>query len=374
MDHRTNDGDSEHDAESIAGRAIDAVFGSETSAGAGEGDLSPELSDLRALRVACRAALAPGESSSGEPRTAAADAAERASETLRVARVTRRILTRTTREDLGRKGDVGLLIDFATERLRDSAVLRVAVALLIVQFTVVPLVAWHMLTTPEPDRFVFDYEPGVGPDVTDGAPVEEPLGDVVGGTDWTALEDTLSGLDLIEDVTRTRALLGTAARRAGERTAEGPTTDLGRALVAMGAAPGGEAPDPGALELASADLAGAVIAVELRLQLLGDTGEWRGLPDALEALAEHARSERATARGLELAGRAFAHARLLGVAIPALPETVSGHLEGRSARRDGPQRLWTDPQGWLNALASEIQGAEHSDPFVRAWTDVVREL
>lgn len=372
MDHRTNDGAPEHDTEHDTEHAIDAVFGGEGSAG--ERDHAPELSDLRALRVACRAALAGGESHTDASRTAETAAAERASESLRVARVTRRILTRTTREDLGRKGDVGLLIDFATERLRDSAVLRVAVALLIVQFTVVPLVAWHMLRTPEPDRFVIDIERREGPEFTDGAPIEEPLGDVVGGTDWATLEDTLSGLDLAEDVARSRGLLGTAAQRARERTSGVPTTDLGRALVALGAAPGADAPDPGALELAPAGLAGAVIAVELRLQLLGDTGEWRGLPDSLEALAEHARSEGATARGLELAGRAFAHARVLGVATPSLPETVTSHLDGRSARRDDPQRSWTDPQGWLNALASEIQAAGHSDPFVRAWIDVVREL
>jgi hypothetical protein len=353
--------------------AIDAVFGGEGSAGAGESELAPELSDLRALRVACRAALTGTESGPGESQTAEADAAERASEALRVARVTRRILTRTTRENLGRKGDVGLLIDFATERLRDSAVLRVAVALLIVQCTIVPLVAWHMLRTPELTGFPLNYEPQVEDD-TDRAPVEESLDEVVGGTDWAALDDVLSRHDRAEDVTRGRALLGTAVRLASERAGVDPSTDLGRALLGLGAGTASVPPGPGALEFLPVNLAGAVIATELRLQRFSDTGEWRGLPEALDALAEHVRTAGATARGLELAGRAFAHARLLGVAIPSLPETVTSHLEGGSSGTDGPQRLWTDPQGWLNALASEIQAAEHSDPFVRAWIDVVREL
>ena len=69
------------------------------------------------------------------------DPASVASEALRVRRVTTAVLRRTTREDLSRRGDLGLVLDFCMERLRESVRLRVAVALLVVQVTLVPLVA-----------------------------------------------------------------------------------------------------------------------------------------------------------------------------------------------------------------------------------------
>ena len=104
----------------------------------GEGDGATQTESdavLRALRGRCIDAF---------PTTTSA------SEEFRVRRVANSVLRRTTREDLSPRGDLGLMLDFAAERLRDSAVLRVAVALLVVQLTLVPLIAYAMRRTDPP--------------------------------------------------------------------------------------------------------------------------------------------------------------------------------------------------------------------------------
>ncbi|MEL6429118.1 MAG: hypothetical protein AAFU73_03195 [Planctomycetota bacterium] len=123
-DERRDGASASADTEALL-RALDARLGRVEGA---ESDGGSESGGARALE-ALRAELV------------REDPARIASEALRVRRVTNSVLRRSTREDLSRRGDLGLVLDFCMERLRESALLRVAVALLVVQVTLVPLVA-----------------------------------------------------------------------------------------------------------------------------------------------------------------------------------------------------------------------------------------
>jgi len=107
----------------------------------GEPGAARELAELDVFLRGVKAELAPG---------VGAEASQRA-EAHSIERVTRRVLARTTREELGWRGDLRLVGEFVSDRLRASAWLRVAAALLFVQLTVVPILAWHMLSE-RPDR------------------------------------------------------------------------------------------------------------------------------------------------------------------------------------------------------------------------------
>jgi len=122
----------EEGAERWAPSAIDRVFDRSAPAGAEPSELA-ELEGLQGLRDLCVSALREEPSAEAQ---------------LQARRVAQRVLKRTTREDLGRRGDLGVILEFIGDRLRDSVVLRVAVAALVVQVTVVPIVAWHLLTEP----------------------------------------------------------------------------------------------------------------------------------------------------------------------------------------------------------------------------------
>lgn len=63
-------------------------------------------------------------------------------------RFAERILARTTREDLSRKGDLDLMVRFAVERLRASPALRVAAAVIVVHLCALPVLAWIVLRAP----------------------------------------------------------------------------------------------------------------------------------------------------------------------------------------------------------------------------------
>ena len=110
-----------------------------------------EVSELEGLKALCADALRQGQPLGSE---------------LQARRVVRRVLSRTTREDLRRRGDLGVLLEFCADRLRDSVLLRVAVAALVVQVTIVPIVAWHLLAEPGPGgvRFTLDPAPEVALD------------------------------------------------------------------------------------------------------------------------------------------------------------------------------------------------------------------
>lgn len=61
-----------------------------------------------------------------------------------------RVLARTTREDLSRRGDLSLVARFAVERLRASVLLRAAAALLVIHLAALPVLAWIVLRAPRP--------------------------------------------------------------------------------------------------------------------------------------------------------------------------------------------------------------------------------
>lgn len=205
-----------------------------------------EVADLRAFLVDVREDVA---------------AARPAGLAFSAQRVTRRVLARTTREESGWRGDLRLVGDFVVDRLRASAWLRVAVALLVVQVTVVPLVAWHMLEG-RAGRGVLNVSferPDTSAEFE--APVAElPLVDDPSREDAAAraarITDAAARLRVAARATRASA--GDAAF-AVEALAAAPTDErlaglrVLALLEALGEAPIGAAMDPaGALEVAAA--------------------------------------------------------------------------------------------------------------------------
>lgn len=63
-------------------------------------------------------------------------------------RFAERVLARTTREDLSRRGDFVLMAQFAVERLRASPALRVAAAVIVAHLFALPVLAWIVLRAP----------------------------------------------------------------------------------------------------------------------------------------------------------------------------------------------------------------------------------
>jgi len=119
--------------------AVDAALESHAARESNGGDPSAGGEGFDDLRRRCSAALS--------VRSAADEA--------RARRVERAILARTTREDLSRRRDLGLVLDFFGDRLRESALLRVAAAAFLVNITLVPLVAYHLVGEAErPQLFI----------------------------------------------------------------------------------------------------------------------------------------------------------------------------------------------------------------------------
>ncbi len=87
----------------------------------------------------CESALAELEGFLGRCREAALGADAQPAE---ARRVSARVLARTTREDLGWRGDLRLLHAFVAQRLRSSGVLRFAAASLLVHLLALPVLAW----------------------------------------------------------------------------------------------------------------------------------------------------------------------------------------------------------------------------------------
>ncbi|MEM9799855.1 MAG: hypothetical protein AAGA20_05975 [Planctomycetota bacterium] len=327
--------------------AIDALFDGGPTGQPSNDALLDEIEELRSMRASWRAALEPS------------DGGERASEALREARVARRVLQRTTREDLGRRGDLGLLVEFVGDRLRDSALLRLAAAMVIVQLTLVPLVAWQLLRTPEPDGFQARLEPAA-PDFENEAPSEEEALEVVGGSESSSLGGRLAMLRFQESLDESRgALRGIADRLERTRTPL-PRTAIGRDLASLAA---GRAQSGTLRTELDESFVGALVRVEAGLSQLGDGGTWVGLPEALDQLAALVGDENRSARERALAVRAFSHARHLGLAVPAESE----------AAEDGDEAP-LDALTWLRAVADLVEPAAGGDPYVASWVSAVRAL
>lgn len=132
--------------------ALDAAL--ETPPG-GEAAGSEALDDLRAR---CSEALT--------ERSAADEA--------RARRVERAILARTTREDLSRRRDLGLVLDFFADRLRESALLRVAAAAFLVNITLVPLVAYHLVGEADRPQLTIRLGDGALEELEEELPSRDP--------------------------------------------------------------------------------------------------------------------------------------------------------------------------------------------------------
>jgi hypothetical protein len=101
---------------------------------------APAIGELEALVGDLRGALAPELAGTLEP----ADAG-----------LAERVLARTTREDLGWRGDLRLVLGFAGQRLRSSRLMRFVAASLLVHLIVLPVLAYLAWRGPQPERAIF---------------------------------------------------------------------------------------------------------------------------------------------------------------------------------------------------------------------------
>lgn len=285
---------------------------------------------------------------------------------LQARRVAQRVLKRTTREDLGRRGDLGVILEFIGDRLRDSMLLRVAVAALVVQVTIVPIVAWHLLTEPTRGGVRFVLEPS--PEgIYDEVPAEEePLG-VVGGSRWWELDGAEAWLQADADFEGAAALLD-QVRSALEAEAIQPSTGTGRALQGFTGIGG---PDPSSLPLtvpSANDEIRQPIEIILDAERMLDQaqrgGTWTGLGDALEQVGET----------LTLALGAVDSAPPGPLAVLASRTLARALALGLMAPRPDPGLEVPGPDAWLLLIGEEAYRAAPTDGFVRAWRRVVREL
>lgn len=331
--------------------ASDAASLGETFLGE-DGLESDGLADFGAL---CRAAL--------DAEAAALESGDvvgaQASEGLREKRVAQKVLARTTREDLRRRGDVGLVLDFVSERMRQSVLLRVAAALLLVQMTVVPLMAWHMFRQPEKAALNFSFEPAPK-DVADEVPPSHEGADVGGGIETLEGFDDLASVEAEDTAALRQRLDASSAGLRGAAVPE-PTTALGVALrrlvdledatVWSGAAPSLDVQFRSAGILAWASL--------MRYE---GSGETAGLATALETLNDLRASWRegglASSTGaLELCDRALAHAWHLDLALPVglSPDRI---MLGAGSNAQTPL---------IELLSQVVSGDPNQGPYVRHW-------
>lgn len=248
----------------------------------------------------CRDALAP---ELGEP---VGESGELGTRALRERRVAERVFARSTREDLRRRADIGLVIDFMGDRLRQSALLRVAAALLVVQLTLVPLVALHLAGDSGERGLRFRLEPA--PEVFESLPERDEDLEVDGGLD--AMPDPLAAEDDLGELLSelTPALVE-------------PVTEEGASLAALEAVLRGSSSledRRGASPLALwADL-------EARLILWRDHGRATGLARSIdEASGALAGADAAGRQLIATALRRAAGMHLAVAELPVLPEPSS---------------------------------------------------
>lgn len=339
--------------------ALEVILARSASAGAEDMDagLAAVVARVRSVNGANGAPSSDG--------TAGPDA-----DTLQARRVAQRVLARTTQEDLGRRGDVGVVLRFVGDRLRDSWLLRVAAALLIVQLTLVPLVAWQVFKAPHSGIIQIDFEPSEAElaRALEDLPPDEFQNGVGGERAVSELEEELERMALEEDLAEVRSILVDRGGRIGTAS---PSSATGRALqrmtdramgspVRMSSAGAGQAGAQVRAQVGTpsasqrGELAG-ILDAEARLYLLGAGGGWEGLPEALENVASVARR---SADWRPLAARTMLRAAILGVALPADGE---GFLDG-----SGPG--WVrGASTWLRSVGEAASAAEPADPYVQAW-------
>lgn len=277
--------------------ALDRQFG-----GDGASQEAAAFADL------CRDALAP---ELGGP---AGESGERGSQVLRERRVTERVLARSTREDLRRRADLGLVLDFMGERLRQSALLRVAAALLLVQLTLVPLVALHLASDSSDRGLRFRLEPA--PEVFDSLPERDEDLEVDGG--MAAIRDPLDAEDL----------LGELIDRLSGPEIPAPETEEGAALAALEAVLRG---GTSLVERGGASPLAIWADLEARLILWQDIGRSSGLARAIDDASGAA--EEADTDGRLLISAALRRAAGMHLAVAKLPAPLdTSSLRGALGR------------------------------------------
>jgi hypothetical protein len=341
----------EEGAERWAPSAIDRVFDRSAPAGAEPSELA-ELEGLQGLRDLCVSALREEPSAEAQ---------------LQARRVAQRVLKRTTREDLGRRGDLGVILEFIGDRLRDSVVLRVAVAALVVQVTVVPIVAWHLLTEPTRGgvRFVLEPDPEEG--IFDEVPAEEEPLSVVGGSRWWELDSADAWLQADADFEGAGALLDQVRSSLGGVVAE-PSTATGFALQRFTGLEGADSSAAVGEAAQGVDgwvpLIDVILDAERLLDQVQRGGTWAELGAALEQVGQT----------LDLARAAVDSAPPGPLAVLASRTLTRARALGLMAPDPDPELEIPSPDAWLLLIGEEVHRAAPGDGFVSAWRRVVREL
>jgi hypothetical protein len=167
-----------------------------------EAALDPEARELRAQVQACaQCSAALGKLGAFADGLRAQLLAEPEQDSRAARRLSELVLTRTTRENLGRSGDLRLVLHFAIERVRASNALRFAAALLVAHLLALPVLAWIVLRAPRrtgefqarietPVEPFFSGEGEREPELIPSAPLPEgeprvlEVGGGVDGAEW----------------------------------------------------------------------------------------------------------------------------------------------------------------------------------------------
>lgn len=328
-------------------RVFDAACQDDGDGGASSG-AAGDLAALRGLKDLCARALTEDAPLEAE---------------LQARRVARRVLSRTTREDLGRRGDLGVVLEFFGDRLRDSVLLRVAVAALVVQVTIVPLVAWHLLSEPTRGGVRFVLEPTPDVDILDEFPAEvEPFG-VVGGSNWWELEGAEPWVQADADFAGARGLVQQVRSSLAGSLAQ-PTSSTGVALADLTGLVQASGVVVRSTEDGPVPMLDSVLLAEAALERIQGGGAWAGVGETLESVGQTLTLQRAAVDSAPpgpvavLASRTLARAAALGLVAPASDPKI-----------DVPA-----PAEWLLLIGREALRAAPKDPFVQDWNRVVQEL
>lgn len=290
----------------------------------------------------------------------AREAAELGFEPTDDAPLVQRILSATTREDASPRGDLRLVWRFAVARLRASAVLRVAAAILVAHLIALPVLAWIVLREPAPSGhfsgvIVLPHDP-VYPREIEEEPEREPTADLPeSDPPLIDVEDgerdsALGWLDVARrnDLARWRAL-------APKSDANQPATDEVARLLDLRAQQLAGA----AIEIPALGAQASIDAQALRVELLLDRWAVTGIrPSTLELDLTRLVADDAVERSALAAcslHRAAAFGALTG-------PRWNARVQGTGAVSAIARRLAREPlEGvWLDALA-ELSRAERAD-------------
>lgn len=305
----------------------------------GDARLAARAAELAAFVGDCRAAFAP------------------AADELRARAVTAKVLARTTREDLGWRGDLRLVVGFVVQRLRSSTMLRVAAASLVVHMIAVPSILAYVLIfapqQPEPLHWRVDVQEHENFEAHDPGRLE-PLPGQDTDLDPDELDDPFTDLGPHNAVQWDRYHL----RAGAPAPVGGATHPVTRLLERRARALAGEDVDD-----APPAAGGALERALLAEHLLDEATRTRRVQALLESTLGSLGSERleaaalARAEGLGLLSAECA--RALAAARSAAPDD---ELIARGLRLGGPLG-----PAWRSALASALAELALDDPVARGW-------